>query len=44
MSKRPRRNRSPAFRAKVAVAAVKREKTLSELAQQCGVHPNLVNL
>ncbi len=44
MSKRPRRNRSPAFRAKVAVAAVKRDKTLSELAQQYGAHPNLVNL
>ncbi len=44
MSKRPRRNRSVAFRAKVAVAAVKSDKTLSELARQYGVHPNLVNL
>ncbi len=34
MSKRPRRNRSPAFRAQVAVADVKREKTLAELGQQ----------
>lgn len=28
MSKRPRRNHSPAFKAKVALAAVKGEKTL----------------
>jgi putative transposase len=33
MSKRPRRNHSPAFKAKVALAAVKGEKTLAELAQ-----------
>ena len=33
MSRRPRRNHSPAFKAKVALAAVKGEKTLAELAQ-----------
>lgn len=33
MSKRPRRNHSPAFKAKAAFAAVKGEKTLAELAQ-----------
>ena len=33
MSKRPRRNHSPAFKAKVALAAVRGEKTLAELAQ-----------
>ena len=38
MSKRPRRNHSPAFKAKVALAAVKGEKTLAELAEQFGVH------
>ncbi len=43
MSKRPRRNHSPAFKAKVALAAVKGEKTLAELAQQFDVHPNLIN-
>jgi transposase-like protein len=43
MSKRPRRNHSPAFEAKVALAAVKGEKTLAELAQQYDVHPNLIN-
>jgi len=43
MSKRPRRNLSPAFKAKVALAAVKGEQTLAELAQQYDVHPNLIN-
>ncbi len=42
MSKRPRRNHSPAFKAKVAVAAVKGDKTLTELAQQFDVHPNQI--
>jgi len=42
MSKRPRRNHTPAFKAKVALAAVKGEKTLSELAQQFDVHPNQI--
>ena len=42
MSKRPRRNHSPAFKAKVALAAVRGERTLSELAQQFDVHPNLI--
>ena len=40
MSRRPRRNHSPAFKAKVALAALKGEKTLAELAQQFDVHPN----
>ncbi|GAC1571722.1 MAG: IS3 family transposase [Sphingomicrobium sp.] len=42
MSKRPRRNHSPAFKSKVALAAVKGEKTLAELAQLFDVHPNQV--
>jgi transposase len=42
MSKRPRRNHSPAFKAKVALDAVKGERTLAELAQQFDVHPNLI--
>jgi transposase len=42
MAKRPRRKHSPAFKAKVALAAVKGEKTLAELAQQFDVHPNQV--
>ena len=40
MTRRPRRNHSPAFKAKVALAAVRGEKTLAELAQQFDVHPN----
>jgi len=42
MSKRPRRNHSPAFKAKVALAAAKGEKTLAELAVQFDVHPNQI--
>jgi transposase len=42
MSKRPRRNHSPAFKAKVALSAVKGEKTLTELARQFDVHPNQI--
>lgn len=42
MAKRDRRTHSPAFEAKVALAAVKGEKTLAELAQQFDVHPNQI--
>ena len=42
MTKRARRNHSPAFKAKVAVAALKGEKTLAELAQQFDVHANQI--
>lgn len=38
MSKRPRRHHSLAFKVKVAVAAVKGEKTLAELTQIYNVH------
>ena len=34
MAKRPRRNHSPAFKAKVALAAIRGERTLAELAEQ----------
>jgi transposase len=43
MSKRPRRNHSPVFKAKVAVDAIKGEKTLAELAKLHDVHPNQIN-
>jgi transposase-like protein len=42
MTKRTRRTHNPAFKAKVALAAIKGEKTLSELAQQYDVHPNQI--
>lgn len=37
-----RRRHGAAFKAKVALEAVKGEKTLSELAGQYGVHPNQI--
>jgi transposase-like protein len=40
MTRRVRRTYNPAFKAKVALAAIKGEKTLAELAQQYDVHPN----
>jgi transposase-like protein len=42
MSRRPRRNHTPAFKANVALAAIKGEKTLADLAQQFDVHPNQI--
>jgi transposase len=43
MTRRPRRNHSPAFKAKVALEAIKEEKTLAELAQQFEVHQNQIS-
>ena len=42
MSRRPRRNHSPDFKAKVALAAIKGEHTLAELAKKFDVHPNQI--
>jgi transposase len=42
MSKRARRNHAPAFKAKVALAAIKGEKTLADLAQQFDIHSNQI--
>ena len=42
MMRRLRRNHSPAFKAKVALAAIRGEQTMSELAQQFDVHPNQI--
>jgi transposase len=38
MTKRTRRNHSPAFKAKVALAAIKGERTIAELADQFDIH------
>ena len=42
MARRARRMHNPAFKAKVALAAIKGEKTLAELAQQYDVHANQI--
>lgn len=41
MSKR--RNHDTAFNARVALEAVKGERTMSELAAECDVHPTLIH-
>ena len=42
MTERTLRNHAPPFREKVALAALKGEKTLAELAQQFDAHPNQI--
>ena len=42
MSRRPRRNHAAAFKAKVALAAIKGDRTLAELAEQFDDHPNQI--
>jgi transposase len=42
MARRVRRNHGAAFKAKVALEAVRGEKTLNELAQQFDLHPNQI--
>ena len=40
--KRTRRNHGATFKAQVALAAVKGDKTLTELAEHFGVHPTQI--
>ena len=42
MARRPRRNHSPEFKAKVALEAAKGKYTLAELAKRFDVHPNQI--
>ena len=42
MSRRPRRNHAPAFKAKVALDALKGDQTIVELSQRYQVHPNQI--
>src|SRR5205807_2476160 len=42
MQRRARRNHTPAFKAKVALAAIKGDRTLAQLAEQFDVHPNQI--
>jgi transposase len=42
MKRRPRRNHTPAFKAKVALVAIKDDRTLAQLAEQFDVHPNQI--
>ena len=42
MTRRPRRNHRPVFEAKMALAAIRGDQTLAELAQQFDVHPNQI--
>ena len=37
-----RKRYAPAFKAKVALAALKNEETIAELAQRFGVHPTMI--
>ena len=40
--RRPRRNHSPQFKAKVALAAIRGDKTLAELAEAFDLHANQI--
>src|SRR5262249_13517943 len=42
MKKRARRNHSSTFKAKVALAAIKGDRTLAQLSEQFDVHPNQI--
>ena len=41
--RRTRRNHAPGFKAKVALAAIRGDKTLAELAEQFDVHANQIS-
>jgi len=41
--RRTRRNHAPGFKAKVALAAIKGDKTMAELAEHFDIHPNQIS-
>ena len=43
MNKSTRRNHSAAFKAKIALEALKGDQTVAEIAAKHGIHPTLVN-
>jgi len=42
MKRRARRNHTAAFKAKVALAALKNDRTIAQIAEQFDVHPNQI--
>jgi transposase len=42
MPRRPRRNHSPAFKAKIVLEAIKGEQSVIEIAERFDVHPNQI--
>jgi transposase-like protein len=42
MKRRPRRNHTPDFKAKVALAAIKGDRRFAQLAERFDVHPNQI--